>query len=47
MKNFKNKVAAIASVLPTASLQAMAQEAAPLEKKDLKIGFIPITCPRR
>lgn len=37
-------MAAIASVLPTASLQAMAQEAAPLEKKDLKIGFIPITC---
>mgnify|MGYP000113622827 CR=1 FL=1 len=37
-------MAAIASVLPTASLQAMAEEAAPLEKKELKIGFIPITC---
>ena len=36
--------AAIASVLPVASLQAMAQERAPLEKRDLKIGFIPITC---
>lgn len=37
-------MSAIASVLPVASLQAMAQEAAPLEKKELKIGFIPITC---
>ena len=41
-------MAAISSVLPVASLQAMAQEAgkggANLEKKDLKIGFIPITC---
>jgi nitrate/nitrite transport system substrate-binding protein len=37
-------MAAIASVLPVASLQAMAQEKGPLEKKDLKIGFIPITC---
>ncbi|WP_294636468.1 CmpA/NrtA family ABC transporter substrate-binding protein [uncultured Aquabacterium sp.] len=37
-------MAALSSVLPTASLQAMAQEAAPLEKKELKIGFIPITC---
>ena len=40
--------AAIASVLPAGaltSLQAAAQQAAgPLEKKDLKIGFIPITC---
>jgi len=36
--------AAIASVLPVASLQAMAQERGPLEKKDLKIGFIAITC---
>ncbi|KJS66242.1 MAG: nitrate ABC transporter substrate-binding protein [Comamonadaceae bacterium BICA1-1] len=39
--------AAIASALPVgalASLQAMAQERAPLEKRDLKIGFIPITC---
>ncbi|TSE24497.1 Nitrate transport protein NrtA [Tepidimonas sediminis] len=37
-------MAAIASVVPIASLQAMAQEKAALEKKDLKIGFIPITC---
>jgi nitrate/nitrite transport system substrate-binding protein len=37
-------MAAISSVIPLASLQAMAQEKAPLEKKDLKIGFIPITC---
>lgn len=37
-------MAAIGSVLPLASLQAMAQDKAPLEKKDLKIGFIPITC---
>ncbi|MFN4265684.1 MAG: CmpA/NrtA family ABC transporter substrate-binding protein [Aquabacterium sp.] len=37
-------MAAISSVLPMTSLQAMAQEAAPLEKKQLKIGFIPITC---
>ena len=36
--------AAIASVLPVASLQAMAQDKGALEKKDLKIGFIPITC---
>ncbi|MCE4556732.1 CmpA/NrtA family ABC transporter substrate-binding protein [Roseateles cellulosilyticus] len=37
-------MAAISSVLPLAPLQAMAQEKGPLEKKDLKIGFIPITC---
>lgn len=37
-------MAAIGSVLPVASLQAMAQEKGTLEKKDLKIGFIPITC---
>ncbi|HWP19455.1 MAG TPA: CmpA/NrtA family ABC transporter substrate-binding protein [Burkholderiaceae bacterium] len=37
-------MAAIASVVPMASLQAMAQEKGTLEKKDLKIGFIPITC---
>ena len=36
--------AAIASVLPLGALQAMAQDKAPLEKKDLKIGFIAITC---
>ena len=41
----KTAMAAIGSVLPLASLQAMAQDTkgAP-EKKDLKIGFIPITC---
>ena len=36
--------AALASVLPVASLQAMAQDKRPLEKNDLKIGFIAITC---
>ena len=36
--------AAIASVLPLGALQAMAQDKGPLEKKDLKIGFIAITC---
>lgn len=40
----RTAMAAIGSVLPIASLQAMAQERKPLEKKDLKIGFIPITC---
>jgi nitrate/nitrite transport system substrate-binding protein len=38
-------MAAIGSVLPIASLQALAQDKpGALEKKDLKIGFIPITC---
>ena len=38
-------MAAIGSVLPIASMQALAQDkVGPLEKKDLKIGFIPITC---
>ena len=37
-------MAAIGSVLPIASLQAMAQEKGKLEKTNLKIGFIPITC---
>jgi len=37
-------MAAIGSVLPVVPLQAMAQERGALEKKDLKIGFIPITC---
>jgi nitrate/nitrite transport system substrate-binding protein len=36
--------AAIASVMPIGAMQAMAQEKGPLEKKDLKIGFITITC---
>ena len=38
-------MAAIASVFPMASLQAMAaQDKGALEKTSLKIGFIPITC---
>jgi nitrate/nitrite transport system substrate-binding protein len=37
-------MAAISSVLPIAPLQAMAQEKGALEKRELKIGFIPITC---
>jgi nitrate/nitrite transport system substrate-binding protein len=36
--------AVIASLLPIGALQAMAQERGQLEKKDLKIGFIAITC---
>ncbi len=40
----RTAMAAIGSVLPIASLQAMAQDKGALEKKDLKIGFIPITC---
>lgn len=40
----RTAMAAIASVLPMASLQAMAQEKGKLEKTSLKIGFIPITC---
>ncbi|MEO7336227.1 MAG: ABC transporter substrate-binding protein [Caldimonas sp.] len=36
--------AAIASLLPVGALEAMAQEKGPLEKKDLKVGFIAITC---
>jgi nitrate/nitrite transport system substrate-binding protein len=37
-------MAAIASVLPIGAMQAMAQERRAPEKKDLKIGFIAITC---
>lgn len=36
--------AAIASMFPIGALQAMAQEKGALEKKDLKVGFIAITC---
>ncbi len=36
--------AAIASLFPLAALEAMAQDKGSLEKKDLKLGFIPITC---
>ncbi|MEC5400094.1 CmpA/NrtA family ABC transporter substrate-binding protein [Uliginosibacterium sp. H1] len=37
-------LAAVSSLFPFGALEAMAQEKGPLEKKDLKIGFIPITC---
>jgi len=37
-------MSALSGFLPVGSLQAMAQEKAPLEKPDLKIGFIAITC---
>lgn len=41
----RTAMAAISSVLPIASLQAMAQEKkAVLEKPNLKVGFIPIIC---
>jgi nitrate/nitrite transport system substrate-binding protein len=40
----RTAVAAIGSVLPVSALQAMAQDKGAIEKKDLKIGFIPITC---
>ena len=36
--------AAIASMMPLGALEAMAQDKGSLEKKDLKIGFIAITC---
>ena len=36
--------AAVASLFPFGALEAMAQEKKPPEKKDLKIGFIAITC---
>ncbi len=37
--------AALASVFPVGAAKALAQEkVGPIEKKDLKIGFIPITC---
>ena len=36
--------AAIGSLLPMGALEAMAQDKSPLEKRDLKIGFIAITC---
>jgi nitrate/nitrite transport system substrate-binding protein len=37
-------MAALSSFFPLGALEAMAQEKGPLEKKDLKVGFIPITC---
>jgi nitrate/nitrite transport system substrate-binding protein len=36
--------AAIGALVPLGALEAMAQEKGPLEKKDLKVGFIAITC---
>ena len=36
--------AAISSLIPFGALEAMAQEKGSIEKKDLKVGFIPITC---
>ena len=36
--------AAVASLFPFGALEAMAQDQKPPEKKDLKIGFISITC---
>jgi len=36
--------AAVASLFPFGALEALAQDKKPPEKKDLKIGFIPITC---
>ncbi|HNC61435.1 MAG TPA: CmpA/NrtA family ABC transporter substrate-binding protein, partial [Rhodocyclaceae bacterium] len=37
-------LAALSSFFPFGALEAMAQDKGALEKKDLKIGFIPITC---
>src|ERR1700704_6305523 len=36
--------AAVASAFPFGALEAMAQDGKPPEKKDLKLGFIAITC---
>ena len=36
--------AAISSLVPFGALEAMAQDKGAPEKKDLKVGFIPITC---
>lgn len=40
----RTAAAAIASVLPVGAMQALAQDKRPLEKTNLKIGFLPITC---
>ncbi|MDB5365558.1 MAG: nitrate transporter substrate-binding protein [Rhodospirillales bacterium] len=37
-------MAALADVFPLGAARALAAESGPLEKKELKIGFIPITC---
>ncbi len=36
--------AAISTLLPLGAIEAIANEKAPLEKKSLTIGFVPITC---
>lgn len=36
--------AAISSMIPFGAMEAMADENAPLEKKKLAVGFVPITC---
>lgn len=37
-------LAAVSSFFPLSAVQALAAERSPLEKTDLKIGFIPISC---
>ena len=37
-------MAAVGTLFPLDVVKALAQEKGPLEKKDLKIGFVPITC---
>ncbi len=37
-------MAAIASLFPMGAMQALAQDRQPLEKTDLSLGFLPITC---
>ncbi|WP_018412859.1 CmpA/NrtA family ABC transporter substrate-binding protein [Methyloversatilis thermotolerans] len=37
-------MAALSALFPFSALEAMADEKLPLEKKDLKVGFLPITC---
>jgi len=40
----RTALAAIASVFPLGMAQAIAKEPGPLEKKELTLGFVPITC---
>jgi nitrate/nitrite transport system substrate-binding protein len=37
-------MAAVSSFFPLGAMEALAQDKRALEKKDLKIGFIAITC---
>ena len=37
-------LAAVSSVLPGGALEALAQGGGPIEKRDLRVGFLPITC---